>query len=134
MNAPKVVAGLAVLVLAGFWAVVMITFLQTIGYIILIIAPFILLLAIGFYAVIDGFGVGPIAPRGGSAKSGPKIGALSVAVLKMTAEGKTPQEIAAATSVSLSEVNKKIERLTKLGFLSEQALSEKGFNALKETE
>lgn len=133
MNAPKVVAGLAVLVLAGFWAVVLILFLTTIGYLIVLVAPFVTLLAVGFYAIIDGMGGSSARSKGGN-RSRSKVGALSLTVLQMTAQGKSQQEIAAATSVSPFIIGKKVERLNKLGYLYENALSEKGFDALKEPE
>jgi len=133
MNAPKVVAGVAVLVLATFWAVVLMTFLSTVGFIIILVAPFVTLLAVGAYGIIDGLGMGSARGRGGSGGSG-RVGALSMTVLRMTAQGKSKEEIADATAVSIAVIQEKVERLTKLGYLRENALSEKGFDALREAE
>jgi len=133
LNVPRVLAGVAILVLAAFWAVVLIITLMTIGYVIVLVALFVTLLAIGFYGVVEGLGVGSSRSKV-DAKSGGKLGAFSLAVLQMTAKGKTQDEIAAATSVSPFVIGKKIERLTKLGYIYEHALSEKGFDALKDAE
>jgi len=133
MNAAKVVAGVAVLVLATFWAVVLMTFLSTIGFIVILVAPFVVLLAVGVYGVIDGLGVGSARGRGASGGSG-RLGALSMTVLRMIAQGKSKEEIAEATAVSVAIIQGKVERLTKLGYLHENALSEKGFDALREAE
>lgn len=125
---------MAILVLAAFWGVVLILFLMAIGYIIVLVALFVTLLAIGVYGVVDGLGVGSARSKGETSKGKASIGAFSLAVLQMTAQGKSPQEIAAATSVSPFVIGKKVERLTKLGYLYDHALSEKGFDALKDAE
>jgi hypothetical protein len=132
VNAPKVVAGVAVLVLAAFWAIVLITFLAEIGYIVVFVAPFVTLLAVGFYGIINGLVVGPAQAKGGSSRSGRRIGVLAMTVLKMIAQGKTQEEIAAATAVSITVIEGKVQALTKLGYLSDNALSEKGFDAVRE--
>ena len=130
MNAPKTLAGAAVLVLALFWAFYLFEILSVIGYIIDLAAPFAVLLAMGAYMVLDGIGALSVKPR--SARSGGKrLGALDMTVLQMIAQRKSQQEIAGSTGVSLSVIGEKFESLKGAGYLAENSLSEKGFEALK---
>lgn len=133
VNGPKVLAAVAILVLACFWAIVLIEYLQTIGYIIVLVTPFVTLLAIGAYGIVDGLGVGSAREAGGQIRNTGRVGALGKAVLKLLAEGKSKQEIADATAVSVSVIEEKIEALTKAGFLKGNALSEKGFDLVSES-
>lgn len=130
MNAPKTLAGAAVLVLAAFWAFLLFDWLSVIGYIIDLAAPFAVLLAIGAYMVLDGVGALSVKPK--SARTGgQKLGPLDMTVLQMTAQRKSQQEIASATGVSLSVIGEKIEALKEEGYIVENSLSEKGFEALR---
>jgi hypothetical protein len=132
VNAPKVVAGVAVLVLALFWAFLLHNLLGSIGDLMILVTPFVILLAIGFYGIIDGLGALSVQPRGSQpSRSGRRLGILDMTILQMTAQGKNQQEIAAATAVSPTVISEKVEALTKAGFLFENALSEKGFEVLK---
>ncbi|MDV3293945.1 MAG: hypothetical protein LYZ70_06710 [Nitrososphaerales archaeon] len=132
MNAPKTLAGAAVLVLAAFWAFLLFDLLSVIGYIIDLAAPFAVLLAIGAYMVLDGVGALSVKPR--SARTGgQKLGALDLTVLQMTAQRKSQQDISSATGVSPSVIGEKLESLKEQGYLEENSLSEKGFDALRGT-
>ena len=129
MNTPKVFASLALLVLAAFWEVVLLDLYMGVGLIALFVAPFIVLVVIGIYGLLDGLGKGSYFRRS-SAKSGAEVGPLGTAVLRMVAQGKSQQEIAAATLVSAALIEAKVEALTRAGFLEGNALSEKGFDFL----
>ncbi|MDG6901441.1 MAG: hypothetical protein JRM80_05710 [Nitrososphaerota archaeon] len=131
MNLPKVIAGTAVLVLAAFWAVLLLDLLTTIGYFVVLVSPFFVLLAVGSYGIIDGLAGGFGRSKGGSIRGGGRVDALAMTVLRMVSQGKTKQEIAAATAVSLVVIEKKMEALSRAGFLFENALSEKGYDAVR---
>lgn len=131
MNAPKALAGAAVLVLAAFWAFLLFDLLSVIGYVIVLAAPFAVLLAIGAYMVLDAIGALSVKPRGGGGRAVGRLGALDQTILQLTAQRKSQQEIASATGVSLAVIGEKVVWLTQEGYLSESALSEKGFEALR---
>ncbi len=130
MNAPKTLAGAAVLVLALFWAFYLFEILSVIGYIIDLAAPFAVLLAIGAYMVLDGIGALSVKPRG-ARMAAKGLGALDLAMLQMTAQRKSQQEIATATGVSSSVIGEKLEALRASGYIAGDSLSEKGFEALR---
>jgi hypothetical protein len=131
VNAPKAVAGVAVLVLAAFWGFLLFDMLSVIGFIIVVAAPFAVFLAIGSYMVLDGVGAMSVRPHAGATRTGKTLGVLDVTVLQMTSQKKSQEDIAAATGVSPSVISDKVESLTRAGFLLESSLTEKGFEALK---
>ena len=131
MNAPRMVGGTAVLVLAAFWAIVILDSIQGVGLILVIAAPFVILLAAGAYGIISGLGSPSMQPSGSSPRAGRRLGPLGMTILQMIAQGKSQQEMATATAVSAFVIGEKVEALTKAGFLYENSLSEKGFEVLK---
>jgi hypothetical protein len=52
-------------------------------------------------------------------------------VLKMMADGKNQQEIAAATSVALITIEGKVDALKRAGYLQDDGLSERGFDLVR---
>ena len=133
MNVPKVVAGTAALVVALFWAILVIDLLSVYGTIVVIAAPYVVLLAVGAYAIVDGLAGQSAQPRGSASRAGRRLGALDMMILQMISQGKSQQEMAAATAVSAAVIAEKIKTLTKAGFLYENSLSEKGFEVLRTT-
>jgi hypothetical protein len=126
LNAPRVLISIGVLVIAVFMGVLVDLFLGTIGYIILLSAPFITLLVVGIYGLVSALTAGSQQTHGSRA-----VGALGFTVLRMIAQGKSQQDIANATSVSLIVVGAKVDALTRAGFLEDNSLTEKGFEAIK---
>ncbi|HYB44887.1 MAG TPA: hypothetical protein VEC92_00040 [Nitrososphaerales archaeon] len=133
MNKPKVIAAVAALVLAVFWALVLLVIVYAIGILVLLVAPFFILVAIGIYGIIDGLGGGSGQARMGASRGGGKVGALGLTVLKLMAQGKSKDEIAASTAVSPMVIEEKLVALTSAGFLQGNALTEKGFDAVRES-
>lgn len=130
MNAPRFVASIAVLVVAAFWAVVLLEYLGSIGEIILLVTPFIVFFVIGIYGLIDALAFGS-SSRAGSGRGSGRVGALGMTVLKMMADGKNQQEIAAATSVALITIEGKVDALKRAGYLQDDGLSERGFDLVR---
>jgi len=130
VNLPKTVAGAALLVLAAFWGFLLIDALPAVGYLMVLTAPFVVLLAIGSYAIFDGLGGFSARLRDGS-KIGKGLGALDLAILEMTAQRKSRDAIAEATGVSATVIAEKVEGLMESGYVVQGSLSEKGFEALK---
>ena len=133
MNTRRFITSIAVLIVAAFWAIFLLDFYATIfAIVILLVTPFIILLVIGIHGILDALGVGTQSD-GGSSRGGGRVGVLGMTVLKMLSQGKSQQEIAAATSVSVVVVGVKMDALRKAGYLQENGLSEKGFNLVSES-
>lgn len=130
MDMPKLITATAVLVAASLWAVLLLDYLQVWGVIVVLIAPFVVLLSAGVYGIMGALGAGP--SRGGRRvePANGEVGTLALTVLRMLAQGKSKQEIVAATSVSVAVIESKIEALTKAGYIVGNALSEKGFELM----
>lgn len=135
MNKPKVVAALAAIVLAAFWALLLMATpaLSGIGVLLLLVAPFFVLLSVGIYGIISGFGSSPGQPKTGASVGAGKVGVLGMTVLRLLAQGKNRDEIAASTAVSPTVIEEKLGALTSAGFLQGNALTEKGFEAVRES-
>ena len=126
MNAARVLVSIAVLVVAAFMGVLVDLFLGTVGYIVLLSAPFITLLVIGSYGL-----VGALLASSQPSQGSRAVGALGLTVLKMVAQGKSHEDIAAATSVSVVVIEAKVDALARAGFLDQNALTEKGFEVIR---
>ena len=130
MDMPRLIVATAVLVAASLWAVVLLDYLQVWGVIVVLIAPFVVLLSAGVYGVMGALWSGPGRDGRRAEPAGREVGTLALTVLRMLAQGKSKQEIVSATAVSPSVIEAKIEALTKGGLVVDNALSEKGFELL----
>lgn len=92
-------------------------------------------IALGLIMLFDGLNffdrVGKSGPMGQENLPMAKLSTLDRTVLEMVSQNKTADEIARSTGVSGSVVSEKVSNLTSTGYLSNNMLTERGFEVLR---